>query len=79
MISIAYYDLETLFPADNYRHSGGLSHNWPAAYLTVVALGYNPIRYHLGRASFKLDRRAILSNIAFHRKRQSIVAILSVM
>ncbi len=25
MISIAYYDLGALFPADNYRHFGSLS------------------------------------------------------
>ncbi len=33
----------------------------------------------LGRVCPKLNSRAILSNIAFHRKRQRIVAILSVM
>ncbi len=33
MISIAYYDLGALFPADNYRHFGGLSYYRPAAYV----------------------------------------------
>ncbi len=56
VISIGYYDFGTLFPADNYRHFGGLSRYWPAAYF---------ISYHLGRACLKLEIRSILSNIAF--------------
>ncbi len=67
MISIAYYDLGALFPADNYRHFGGLSHYWPAAYL-AVALGYNSAQYHLGHACLKLDRTVILSNAKLSRR-----------
>ncbi len=65
MISIAYYDLGALFPADNYRHFGGLSLYWPAAYL-AVALGYNSTRYQLWCACLRLDRRAISVKYFLH-------------
>ncbi len=48
MISIAYNDLGTLFPADNCRHFGGLSHYWPAAYFSRLTSTLNPARYHQG-------------------------------
>lgn len=65
MISIAYYDLGALFPADNYRHFGGPSYYRLTAYL-AVALGFNSARYQLGRACLRFDGRAISVKYFLH-------------